>query len=310
MAIDERSRHALYLRLEHVLGRDEAETLMEHLPPVGWADVATRRDLDVLRTELTAEITSLRSELGSEIASLRSELTVEITSVRTEMTSDTEGLRADIGSLRSEMRAMELSLTGLFRMELAQAVTAQTRTMVITMITLFVTAVSLAFAAARLGDRAGRHAVCQTERMFGIHEGWRAPRLGCCPGVTGRRGPRWPMSPGGPGRSAARTSGLIAVPGPLGDLIPERGLRARVGGRRRRRSAAPGRARWPSPSPPRSPRWGSGPPRSTSTAASAVAPRPRPGSRSTASPWSVRPGKAVRRPPTAGPRWWRPCSTG
>jgi hypothetical protein len=46
------------------------------------------------------------------------------------------------------MRAMEQSLTGLFRMELAQAVTAQTRTMVIT---LFVTGVSLAFAAARLG---------------------------------------------------------------------------------------------------------------------------------------------------------------
>jgi hypothetical protein len=136
MAIDERSRHALYLRLEHVLGQDEAETLMEHLPPVGWADVATRRDLDVLRTELTTEIAVLRSELKSEMATVRSE---------------TAGLRADNGSIRAEMRAMEQSLTGLFRIELAQAITAQTRTMVITMITLFVTGVSLAFAAARLG---------------------------------------------------------------------------------------------------------------------------------------------------------------
>ena len=48
MAIDERARHRLYERLEAVLGPDEAAILMEHLPPVGWADVATKRDLDAL----------------------------------------------------------------------------------------------------------------------------------------------------------------------------------------------------------------------------------------------------------------------
>jgi hypothetical protein len=40
MALDERSRHELYLRLEETLGPEAATTLMEHLPPVGWADVA------------------------------------------------------------------------------------------------------------------------------------------------------------------------------------------------------------------------------------------------------------------------------
>ena len=48
MAIDERARHRLYDRLEAVLGPDEAAILMEHLPPLGWADVATKRDLDTL----------------------------------------------------------------------------------------------------------------------------------------------------------------------------------------------------------------------------------------------------------------------
>ena len=48
MAIDERTRHQLYLRLEEVLGDEEANTLMEHLPPVGWADVATKQDQAVL----------------------------------------------------------------------------------------------------------------------------------------------------------------------------------------------------------------------------------------------------------------------
>jgi hypothetical protein len=36
MAISEESRHHLYCRLDAVLGPEEAATLMEHLPPVGW----------------------------------------------------------------------------------------------------------------------------------------------------------------------------------------------------------------------------------------------------------------------------------
>ena len=52
MAISEESRHHLYQRLEQVLGPKEATVLMEHLPPVGWADVATKRDLDVLETHV------------------------------------------------------------------------------------------------------------------------------------------------------------------------------------------------------------------------------------------------------------------
>jgi hypothetical protein len=52
MAISEESRHQLHSKLDEVLGPAEAATLMAHLPPVGWADVATTHDLAELERRL------------------------------------------------------------------------------------------------------------------------------------------------------------------------------------------------------------------------------------------------------------------
>lgn len=70
--IDERRRLLLHRRLEELLGTSEAATLMEHLPPVGWADVATKHDLEQLgvqfRAELNSEIQGLRGEMYKAFA--------------------------------------------------------------------------------------------------------------------------------------------------------------------------------------------------------------------------------------------------
>ena len=71
MTIDERSRHELYARLQAALGDDAATTLMEHLPPVGWADVATKRDLDLNKRDLDLKLDALEHRL---LASFRSEM--------------------------------------------------------------------------------------------------------------------------------------------------------------------------------------------------------------------------------------------
>lgn len=54
MTIDERNRLQLAEAAKRVLGDDEGITLMELLPPVGSADVATRHDLAMLETRMDA----------------------------------------------------------------------------------------------------------------------------------------------------------------------------------------------------------------------------------------------------------------
>jgi hypothetical protein len=40
---------------------------MNYLPPVGWGEVATKRDLDALAAELRSEMEALRFDLLGEI---------------------------------------------------------------------------------------------------------------------------------------------------------------------------------------------------------------------------------------------------
>ena len=56
MAVTEAQRFELHQQLQKTLGEDVAHSLMEYLPPVGWADVARRRDVEVVERRLNAAI--------------------------------------------------------------------------------------------------------------------------------------------------------------------------------------------------------------------------------------------------------------
>jgi|SRR5687767_3411813 hypothetical protein len=114
MVLDERSRHQLYLRLEEALGAEAASTLMEHLPPVGWADVATKRDLDALGQRMDLRFQGLDERFTLRIESL------------------------------------EHKLVATFRGELQAAVTAQGRQLTISLVGTAGAFSALAFAVAKL----------------------------------------------------------------------------------------------------------------------------------------------------------------
>jgi hypothetical protein len=78
-------RHRLYETIKEAWGEDNAAELMSYLPPVGWADVATKHDL-------RAEVALLRSELHNDLTELRSGLRDEMAELRGEM----NGMRVDV----------------------------------------------------------------------------------------------------------------------------------------------------------------------------------------------------------------------
>ena len=107
MAITEEPRHHLYQRLEEVLGPEEATTLMQHMPPVGWADVATKQDLDHLTTVLTLRMDNaeLRTEHRFDAIDQRFDerLTTGLAGLEVRMLSA-------LGDFRDEFHAEQRSL--------------------------------------------------------------------------------------------------------------------------------------------------------------------------------------------------------
>jgi hypothetical protein len=77
MTVTEESRYRLHQQLDEAVGKEGATTMMEMLPPVGWADVATKRDLDQQREllELKIESTDKGNRADFEKA-MRHQLTV------------------------------------------------------------------------------------------------------------------------------------------------------------------------------------------------------------------------------------------
>lgn len=98
MSASDRDRLNLYQKLDEFLGTEEANTLMEHLPPVPWNEVATKSDVAASEFALRSDIEAMGKELRTEMAAMGQEL-------RAEMKAANSELRADMSMMRTELRA-------------------------------------------------------------------------------------------------------------------------------------------------------------------------------------------------------------
>lgn len=85
------------------LGRESATTLMELLPPVGWADVARRSDVESARLAtaqdfllMTASTSAQFNLIWTEFAAVRSEMSAEFAAVRSEMSLGFAEIRVEM----------------------------------------------------------------------------------------------------------------------------------------------------------------------------------------------------------------------
>ena len=78
MAVDERARHQLFVKLEEVLGVEEATTLMETMPPVGYGELATKQDLVAMKHEIIAE---LRQDISNQTRTIVVSLVAVVVSI-------------------------------------------------------------------------------------------------------------------------------------------------------------------------------------------------------------------------------------
>ena len=60
MATTQAQRASLFNTLAELMGTEDAETLMEQLPPSGWDNIATKNDLIVLAATFTAALAETR----------------------------------------------------------------------------------------------------------------------------------------------------------------------------------------------------------------------------------------------------------
>jgi chromosome segregation ATPase len=114
MPVTEHERHQLFTWFEEHMGSQRAATLMSLLPPVGWGDIATRRDLEEQISGIRRDGESLRHDLESlrhDLESLRHEVETFRHDVRRDLREleqrldDRIGLKLDskLGQFRSDL---------------------------------------------------------------------------------------------------------------------------------------------------------------------------------------------------------------
>jgi len=89
LAFTEQNKRRLHARLCEVIGTEEADILMEQLPPITWTEFATKRDLDELRIatkrDLDEQRIATKHDIEFSAIATRTDLEQAITKTRNDL---------------------------------------------------------------------------------------------------------------------------------------------------------------------------------------------------------------------------------
>ena len=119
MPTSESKRHALREKLTGALGSETAGTLMEHIPPMRWDELATKTDLRQLADQLTDKMTTKEDlrQLADKMATktdlcqmadlLRKERRADLQEVRGEMHKEFGAVHQKFGEMHDKFGEMQ-----------------------------------------------------------------------------------------------------------------------------------------------------------------------------------------------------------
>ena len=109
LAFTEQNKRRLHARLCEVIGTEEADILMEQLPPITWTEFATKRDLDELRiaTKHDIEFSAIatRTELEQVMTKTRTDLEQLIFQTRTDLEKSIMEVKHSVETTKLEITA-------------------------------------------------------------------------------------------------------------------------------------------------------------------------------------------------------------
>lgn len=110
MLVTEYERNQLFVWFEEHMGKERAATIMSLLPPVGWADVATKHDLDAAVERLDTKVDIVAERLDTKLDVVAERLDAKIDSVAERLDATIDGVatrmstKADLQELQSDLQ--------------------------------------------------------------------------------------------------------------------------------------------------------------------------------------------------------------
>lgn len=146
MATTQAQRASLFNTLAEMMGQQEAETLVEQLPPTGWDTMATKDDVRVLGATITAALSEGLAEAAKERAEIIKRLAEGLAEAAKERAELHAAIATGLAEAAKERAEIVKTMADGFAeaaKERAEIVKSQARNLYVTVSTVVLAAVSI-----------------------------------------------------------------------------------------------------------------------------------------------------------------------